>query len=301
LRWLWRDYPKPIVKSAAHAERQTVMEIIEPGHDWELTSSGHQLTEGPAVDRQGNVYFTDVPAERIYKIAATDGKVTVFKEKSGGAIGMMFGPDKRLYVCQNGRKRIVAYGPDGTESVIAEGVTSNDLAINNGGIIYFSDPANKQVWRVDAKGNKSAVNAEVEYPNGVRFSPDQSLLFVADTKGRYVWSFQIAQDGALRFGEPFFRLEADDLETATGADGMTVDDQGFLYVATRIGLQICDQLGRVEAILRKPQAGHFSNVVFGGPDLQTLYATAGNSVFRRRLRRKGVVSWAPLKPPVPKL
>jgi sugar lactone lactonase YvrE len=105
------------------------------------------------------------------------------------------------------------------------------LAVNNEGVIYFSDPKNKRVWRLDTKGHQTAVNDEVEFPSGVRSSPDQSLLF------------------------------GDDLETATGADGMTVDDQGSVYVATRVGLQICDQPGRVEAILRKPQAGHFSNVV----------------------------------------
>ncbi|MGC2659964.1 MAG: SMP-30/gluconolactonase/LRE family protein [Bryobacteraceae bacterium] len=301
LPWLWRDYPKPIAKSTSRAGRQTVMDIIEPGADWELVSSGHQLTEGPAVDREGNVFFTDPPANRIYKITTATGKVTLFKEQSGGVVGMMFGPDGRLYGCQNGRKRIVAYTSDGTESVLAEGVTSNDLAINIDGIIYFSDPDNKLVWRLDAKGNKRAVNNEVEYPNGVRFSPDQSLLYVNDTKGRYVWSFQVAADGSLQYGEPFFRLETDDIETASGADGMTVDDQGFVYVVTRVGLQVCDQAGRVEAILRKPQPGHFSNAVFGGPDLQTLYVTAGNSVFRRRLQRKGVVAWAPMKPPMPRL
>jgi gluconolactonase len=87
----------------------------------------------------------------------------------------------------------------------------------------------------------------------------------------------------------------------SSADGMTVDSEGHLYVATGQGIQICDQPGRVVAILNKPQGGALSNVVFGGPDLRTLYITAEDKVFRRKLRRQGVVPWAPVKPPVPRL
>ena len=82
---------------------------------------------------------------------------------------------------------------------------------------------------------------------------------------------------------------------------MTVDTEGYLYVATRIGVQICDQPGKVTAILSKPQSGPLTNAVFGGPDLQTLYVTAGDKVFRRLMLHKGVTSWAPVKPPVPSL
>jgi sugar lactone lactonase YvrE len=82
---------------------------------------------------------------------------------------------------------------------------------------------------------------------------------------------------------------------------MTVDSEGFLYVTTNMGVQICDQPGRVEGIVRKPQDGPLSNIVFGGPGLDTLYVTAGDKVFRRRTRRKGVLPWTTLKPPVPRL
>ena len=82
---------------------------------------------------------------------------------------------------------------------------------------------------------------------------------------------------------------------------MTLDTEGYLYVATRIGLQICDQPGRVTAIVGKPQNASLSNVVFGGPDLQTWYVTNGDKVYRRHVRRKGFFPWAPVKPPVPGL
>src|SRR5437763_1518561 len=83
---------------------------------------------------------------------------TAFKEDSGATNGLMFGPDGRLYACQNGRKKIVAYSPDGTESVIAEGVNSNDIVVNARNEIYFTEPPTKKVWFIDAKGNKRVVH-----------------------------------------------------------------------------------------------------------------------------------------------
>ncbi len=300
LRWLWRDYPKPIAKSRAGGERHFVTTILDPDSEWEVVSQGYKFTEGPAVDRNGNVFFTDIPNNRIHKIDSS-GKVTVFKEDSGGTNGLMFGPDGRLYACQNGRKRIVAYAPDGAESVIADDVNSNDIAVNQRGEIYFSDPEHKRVWFIDANKQKRVVNEGIAFPNGLRFSPDQSLLMVNDTAGKWVWSFQIQPDGSLSNGQPFYRLETPDESSTSGADGMTVDAEGFLYVATRIGIQVCDQPGRVTAIINKPQSGPVSNVVFAGADMQMLYVTAGDKVFRRHLRRKGTLPWMPLKPPVPQL
>ncbi len=300
LRWLWRDYPKPIPKPASNSQRHEVSLILDPAKNWELVSQGHRFTEGPAVDRDGNVFFTDIPNNRIHKVGA-DGKATVFKEDSGGANGLMFGADGRLYACQNGRKRIVAYTPDGAESVIAEDVNSNDLAVSARGDIYFTEPPAKRVWLVDSKGAKRVVHEGLEFPNGVRLSPDQSLLMVADSRSKWVWSFQVAADGSLVNGRPFYRLETPDDSGASGADGMTVDTDGYLYVTTRMGLQICDQPGRVVAIVNKPQNGSLSNVVFGGPDLRTLYVTAGDKVYKRQIRRKGVLPWKSVMPPKPRL
>jgi gluconolactonase len=302
LRWLWREYPKPITKPTKLGDRQYVTEMSDPTKDWELVSQGHRFTEGPAVDKDGNVFFSDIPNNRIHKISVADGKVSVFKEDTGGVNGLMFGPDGRLYACQNGRKKIVAYTMDGAETTIAEGVNSNDLAITKDGGIYFTEPPTKKVWYIDPKGSKKPVVEQgIEFPNGVRLSPDQSLLFVADYRNRWIWSYQIQPDGSVANGQAFYHLEAMDDPMLTGPDGMTVDTTGHLYVATRLGVQICDQPGRVVGILNKPQEGALSNAVFGGPNRDILYVTAGDKVFRRPMRRKGAVSWEIVKPEQPRL
>jgi sugar lactone lactonase YvrE/enterochelin esterase-like enzyme len=309
LRWLWQDYPKPIAKPAAESsDRRSINAILDPDADWELVSQGYKFTEGPAVDRDGNVFFSDVGAKptKIYKIGL-DGKVAVFKADSGGANGLMFGPDGRLYAAQDGSKRIVSYGMDGKESVIAEGMGSNDLAVSSKGEIYFSDPQNHKIWFVDKAGEKRVVHEgeDIVFPNGVRLSPDESLLLVADTGTRWVWSFQVQQNGSLANGEAFYHLELpDDVEHGmmrSGADGMTLDREGYLYVVTNMGIQICDQPGRVVGIISYPQPGDAANLVFGGADLQTLYLMDGDKVYRRKLRRKGFLPWEPLKPPAPQL
>jgi len=97
LRWLWHDYPKPIV-AGTPPQRRT--ELLIPGEDWELVSEGHKFTEGPAVNDKGEVFFTDIPNGKIHKIAV-DGTVSVFKDNSPGVNGLMFGADGKLYACQN--------------------------------------------------------------------------------------------------------------------------------------------------------------------------------------------------------
>jgi len=307
LRWLWKDFPKPVAKSAGRpgGERHFIAEILDPASDWELVSQGHRFTEGPAVDRTGAVFFTDIPNSRIHRVGL-DGKVTVFRENTGEANGLMFGPDGRLLAAQNGRKRIVAYAMDGTESVIAEGFGSNDLAVSSKGAVYVTEPPARRIWRIDPSGAKRVVyeakrRGELEFPNGVRFSTDESLLLVADTATKWVWSFQVQGDGGLASGEPFYRLETPDESSISGADGMTVDREGHLYVASRAGIQVCDQAGRVVAILAPPPVGAPSSVVFGGPDLDWLYVTAQERVYRRHLRRQGVFPWKPVTPPQPRL
>src|SRR5580700_1709970 len=209
LRWLWRDYPTPIAKPVNGTRHFLTTALLDPAKNWELVGQGYKFADGPAVNSEGSVFFTDRPNNRIHKIGL-DGRVTVFKEDTGGAGGLMFGPDGRLYAGQNGRKRIVAYSTDGKESVIAEGVEPNDLAINKRREIYFTDSAKKQVWFIDASGKKRIAHEGIEYPNGIRLSPDQSFLAVSDTLGRWIWSFLIQPDGSLADGVPFHRLEIPD-------------------------------------------------------------------------------------------
>jgi sugar lactone lactonase YvrE/enterochelin esterase-like enzyme len=300
MRWLWKDWPAE-VKAGVRSKQPVMNDVLVPGEGWQVVSRGHTFTEGPAVNAKGEVFFTDIPNNRIHRVGL-DGKVTVFAENTGAANGLMFGPEGKLFACANGKKQIVAFDETGHSSVIAEGLESNDLAVTHKGDIYVTDPPNKQVWFISKGGEKRVVDKGIARPNGVVLAPDQSLLYVADTSGQFVYSFQIQPDGSLAHKQRYFHLHFIDGSNQSGADGITVDTMGTLYVTTEMGLQFCDQAGRVNGIISKPQKAWLSNAVFGGADLDELYVTCGDKVYKRKTKRKGVLSaQAPIRPRPPGL
>jgi gluconolactonase len=302
LRWLWRDYPAPIKANAQGASKQDVYQVLIPGEEWQLVGQGHRATDGPAVNGSGEMFYTDTPNNRIYK-AGTDGKTSLFAENTNRGNGMMFGPDGRLYVGAVTTRQLVAYDPAGITEVIAEDVVINDLAVNVKGDIYFTDSPGRKVWYIP-KGGKPRVVDEggIENPNGVLFSPDQTLLYVSDYIGQLSWVFQIQPDGSLAHKQKYFYLHVPDSATRSSADGMAVDADGRVYIATALGIQVFDQIGKCHAIIPAPQPGALSNVEFGGANMDEMYVTNGDKVFKRKTRVKGVVSWrAPIKPAAPRL
>jgi sugar lactone lactonase YvrE/enterochelin esterase-like enzyme len=301
LRWLWRDWPAPIKANAEGKSRQDVFQTLVPGEDWQLVSEGHRGTDGPAVNDKGELFFSDPANNRIHK-AGLDGKVSVFAENTNGANGMMFGPDGRLYAGATRSKQIVAYDAAGQTQVIATDVTVNDLAINIKGDLYFTDSPGKKVWFVPKGGTPRMVDEGIEYPNGVMFSPDQTLLYVSDYAAQLSWTFQIQPDGSLGHKQRYFYLHMPDAATRSSADGMTADTNGNVYITSALGVQVFDQIGKCHAIIPAPQRAPLSSVKFGGANLDEMYITNGDKVFKRKTKVKGVVSWkAPIKPPPPRL
>ena len=263
LRWLWRGYPSPIVvKEPADIgkpgwdPRGKVYSTVSADKTWEQVGETYRSVTSPAGDKDGNVFFADPAANRIYKSDA-DRKVTVFKENSNGARALRMAPDGRLYASQPARQRIVSYGPGGDEKVVAQNVEATDLAISAKGAIYFTDATRKTVGYIDGNGQTRVVygGGEVAHPSGLALSPDQAMLVVTDAQARFSWSFQIAADGSLINGEPFYRLEMPESGWMSGVQGVTLDSIGQVYFASALGIQMCEANGRVAAILNSPEPG----------------------------------------------
>jgi enterochelin esterase-like enzyme/sugar lactone lactonase YvrE len=322
LRWLWRDYPQPTSKHAMHPIGDQHSGFVEFDPDWERESSqshaptndalpfgvlpfymGYPLSAfknaaGIAVDQQGNVFTSDSSGKVIYRITVT-GQVSTFVKGALGVRGLAFGPDGLLYGCDV--QGIARYTPDGKKSVRFRGVFCVDLAFTNGGGLYFTDSiagiprylppgVSHDLRRQPIVQSEGFVRGAT---NGICLSPDQSMVYVSDPAKKWVWSYQVQADGSLDNGEPFFRMETPDESSASGSTGIAMDGQGLLYVATLLGIQVCDQQGRVVAILNRPEQadpslGPVTGVAFGGPDHEYLYAVVGNDVFRRHLVRKPV-------------
>ncbi len=302
MRWLWKDWPAPIQVGAGSPQ---LKQILLPGEGWKQVAAGYKFTEGPAVNAKGEVFFNDVPNSKTYKIGL-DGKVSVFVADSHKGDGQAFGPDGRLYAVAGGAKQIVAYDGSGKATVIAEGFRGNDLVVRHDGGIYVTEPGwngkdPSKVWYISPKGDKRVVDTGLKFANGITLSPDQSLLYVDDTRSHWVYSYQIRPDGSLAFKQQYYHLHVPDTADDSGADGMRVDRNGRLYVATRMGIQVCDQAGRVNCIIPTPN-GKISNLCLGGANFDTLFVTCGDRVFRRKLKVQGANAFqAPVKPAPPRL
>lgn len=297
LRWLWRSYPKPIKPGVPPKRR---MELVIPGEDWEVVSSGHRYTDSPAVNAAGEVFFADREAGTIYMVDL-DGKVAEFANAGEGIGGLMFGPDGLLYGCHRGERAIVRFSPFGEMEVVITDTMCNDLVILPDGTGYFTDPERQAVSRFTTDGDSTVVAQGINFPNGVIVSPDQSQLFVSDTRGRFTFAFMIAPDGSLQHGQKYDHVHVPDSSSFSGADGWTIDSEGRRYLTTKLGLQVFDEGGRCNLILSLPKdATWMSNVCFGGPKLDTLYLTCEDKIFRRKINANGLLSWqAPSKQPKP--
>ena len=294
LRWLWRDYPEPI-KNVGGKQRRT--DLLIDGESWELVSQNHARANGVAVNEDGEVFFTDAPKSHIFKVG-NNGKATLVREETAHAEALMF--DSYGYLYATSPDNILRF--DETQHIVAvEDTVASDLVIVEGGG-YVTGPQNKEVWYVDSSLDRRVVDTGITAPSGIVTSADQTLLHVADAEGRFTYCFQIQPDGTLKHKQRYGYLHTPDDSGSSGAGGMTVDRTGRLYIATTIGIQVLDQLGRVHFIFPNPHTTPVSDVVFGGPKRDTLYVAAGDHVYRRRINAVGVTpNEGSVKPPKPGL
>ena len=271
--------------------------LIAEGAKLQLVASGFEFTEGPAVDAEGNVYFTDQPNNKIHKWSAADGKVSVFMEEAGRANGLYFDAEGNLYAAADQHSELWKITPKKEITVLLDNFRNqrfngpNDLWITPDGGIFFTDPFYKRrYWRHDKqpikeqrvyyltpnrKGFFIAAEGLVK-PNGIIGTPDGKTLFVADIEDNKTWKYSIGKDG---------KLEEKTLFTEMGSDGMTLDELGNLYL-TGDGVTVFNKEG--EKILHIPVDKEWTaNVTFGGKDKKTLFITAMDSLFSLEMNVSG--------------
>ncbi len=274
---------------AAWVDKDT---LIAPGAKLETVGEDFKFTEGPAVDAKGDLYFSDIRATRIYKLPL-EGKLTVFREDTGGANGLFFDKKGNLLACEGNNHRVVSIAPDGKVTVLADKYNDklfnkpNDLWIDQKGGVYFSDPAygkrakkyqdGEHVYYI-TPGRKDVIRVinDMVRPNGIIGTPDGKTLYVTDHGGKETYKYKINKDGTLSGKELF---------VSEGSDGMTIDDKGNLYLTSN-DLLIFNPAGKMIKKIDIPQKP--TNVCFGGKDNQTLFITARKGVYFIRMKVKGV-------------
>jgi len=297
-------------------------------HPLPAPAASAAFLEGPACAVDGTVYFTDIVNNRILRLVPGARRFEVFRQPSGRANGLLFDPQGRLLICEgnefgpnDGQRRLTRLNlATGELEVLCDQWQGrrlnapNDVACTSGGQIYFTDPCysdratmeldHDSVYRIDPDGRiEIAVSQpDIQRPNGLHLSPDEQTLYLVDScpvpgGHRRVWSFALDERGRLRDQRLIY-----DFAPGRGGDGMTVDASGLLYVAAGIGvprgphetadvppgIYLITPTGALRGRIPVPE-DVLTNVTFGGPNLRTLYITAGKTLWTAPAPERG---WA---------
>lgn len=265
----------------------------------ERLATGFVFTEGPLWHPDGFYYFVDVRASMLYRV--TPGRPhEVVREKTGGGNGTTFDLQGRLILCEGDNRRLTRRAADDRFEVLVDRFEGkrlnrpNDLVCRSDGSIYFTDPGlrvplaereveHAGVYRIAPDGAVSLV-ADFEYPNGLAFSPDERLLYVANTRwAQYIHVLELDADGRMARRRIFADMSSD--ETDGVPDGMKVDVEGRVYCTGPGGTWVFAPDGTRLGVIRTPEVP--ANLAFGGPDLRTLFFTARTSVYTLRAKVPG--------------
>ncbi len=274
-------------------------DIVAPGAKLEKLAGGFIFTEGPATDAEGNVYFTDQPNNRIMKWSV-DGKLSTYMQPCGRSNGLCFDKQGNLWACADEKNEMWVIDPQKNKTVLFSTYQGkllngpNDIWLTPEGGAYFSDPFYKRdFWERGpieqdcqgvyylAPGQKELVRVvdDLEQPNGIIGTPDGKTLYVTDIRAGKTYSYAIQKDGTLADKNLFCML---------GSDGMTVDDEGNVYLTGK-GVVVFDKTGKKIKHIEVDE-GWTGNVCFGGKDMHTLFITACKGFYSIRMRVKGVGS-----------
>jgi len=272
----------------------------------ELIKDGFKGTEGPIGYSDGSLLFTETNENRIVRIAP-DNTVSTFLENSNGANGLALNAGGEIIAVQTLKPQVGIVYPADKQKVFAENFEGvafqrpNDVVLHKSGGIYFTDSGTRPtkenpnppashpgVFYISPTGELKRLANDVDRPNGIQLNKDETVLYVANTLGEHVLAYDIAADGSISNRRNFAKLDGwknEENAWSSGADGLAIDDNDRLYVASNSGIEVFDAKGEalgVIALPKKPQ-----NIAFAGTDKKTLYAVGRGSAYRIPLIAQG--------------
>ncbi|MCB5188156.1 SMP-30/gluconolactonase/LRE family protein [Methylobacillus caricis] len=274
--------------------------VVAGGVKIRLIKDGFTGTEGPLGLPDGSLIFTETQANRITRIDENDN-VTTYIADSNGANGLALSVNGELYAAQTLKPRVGIIHPADKAKVLAEQYDGkplnrpNDLVLDKKGGVYFTDPGANGPVKPDQVPTKPAVYytkpsgelvliaTDIERPNGIQLSPDEKVLYVANTAGEYIIAYDIAADGSVSNKRNFAKLEDALQKTETGgvssgADGLAVDADGRLYVAANTGIQVFSAKGEFLGNIALPRKAQ--NIAFSGKDKRTFYIVGRGAAYK---------------------
>ena len=285
--------------SSCKGQQNLSKNIIAKDAKLTLVSDEYKFTEGPAVDKNGDIYFTDQPNDRIVKWDAATNTVSDYMKPSGRANGLYFDHDGNLLAAADEKNELWSIAPDKKVTVLIDDYEEkklngpNDLWVDLNGGIYFTDPFYKRSWWKHSEPEQSArrvyylpkgnsvprivADDNFEQPNGIIGSPDGKTLYVSDNGAKKTYSYTIEANGNLTNKKLFADM---------GSDGMTLDNQGNVYL-TGDGVTVFNSKGEQIEHIDVPESWT-ANVTFGGPEQKTLFITAMDSAYTLEMNVNGV-------------
>jgi gluconolactonase len=272
--------------------------LIESG-DPERLATGFKFTEGPVWQSEGSLLFSDIPANRTYRWTAQGG-AEIWREPTGNANGLTLDRQGRLLACEHSGRQLSCIEGDGSVVAVATHYqgkrlnSPNDVVVKSDGTIYFTDPpygikpeekeqACNGVYRISQQGDIQLLVEDFERPNGLAFSPDESILYVDDSHRRHLRAFDVHHDGTLHNS----RIIADMDHPQPGSpDGMKIDREGHLYVTGATGVWVFEPDGTLLGVIVTPERP--ANCAWGDEDRLSLYITAQTSLYRIRVKVPGI-------------
>ena len=309
LAWLWKDHGKKPVSVHPDQCRSRAAEWLVPGEGWQLLSVGHNWAEGLAVAADGTVYFTDVPDSELFQISP-DGEESLFAKDTARANGIAIGPKGKNLFTAGTEVRIYDLQSGDFRTIISEAF-ANDIVVSNSGDLYYTSPKNNKIeclrlWEVKDLfvGPMHQFQLFRTYPfqglNGIGLSADQSQLFVCHFEGPFIHSFML-NGGEASSGQPYFHARRRTAGVSCALDGQCAAASGHLLVGTEAGLQIFDQLGRLQLVLPKPRYED-GRINYCCLHQNTLYIATRHRIYKRKVKLTGAPAWQPpVKVPKPKL
>lgn len=272
-------------------------DIIAPDAKPAVLATGFEFTEGPSADKDGNVYFTDQPNDRIVKWS-TDGTTSDWLKPAGRSNGTFFDKDGNLIACADEKNELWSISPDKKITVLLKDFSGkllngpNDLWIRPDENLYFTDPlykrpywkrdpamqqAGQHVYYFDLKTKTARpVATDLQQPNGIIGTPDGKIVYVADIRAAQTFAYDVQPDGALTNKRLFCGM---------GSDGMTLDEKGNVYLTGR-GVTVFNPEGKEIQKITIPE-GWTANVTFGGKDRKLLFITASKKIYGLQMQVKG--------------
>ncbi|HET6248511.1 MAG TPA: SMP-30/gluconolactonase/LRE family protein [Tepidisphaeraceae bacterium] len=274
MRYLWKDWPKPITAQTAKSQNVILKETLDPNSPWHAIDDAGSACDHLAVNPAGEVYFHDAAGKKFRKVRL-DGRL---EDQAPAPVYHAF-----------------TFGADG-KALAVDGFAATAFVATSTGNLYATDADAGKVWLFKT-GAKVLLDEGLKGPTGIALSPDGLWLVVFESRTHFGYSYRVKPDGTVDTKQKYYWVHVPDDADDSGAGTMCMDRDGHAYLATRMGVQIFDRNGRSRGILPMP-TGEATSVCFGGAKFDTLYVTSGGKLYQRHMKAIGAPGFlAPIKLP----